>query len=405
MHRVGSRRRTLLTALAIVCCSAIPAACADGTGSAPASTTATVTTAATTAATTAGSTGAALSTAAATTTTAAPVVPRFDGPGPAPVGVRDLTVAGRPVTVWYPAAAPTAAPASYDLRDALPAAERPKLEALTGTTVAMAAGRDAPVATGGERAGLVVFSHGLAGYATQSSFLTVGLASWGYVVVSPEHRSRNLSAVLAGSFGSIGQPSDVDDLLAMIDAWTRPGSDVPGAALVDPARVAVVGHSAGGSAAIRAAADPRVRTYVAMAAPVAQSPPPSVPSLLIAGTDDAIAPVDRVRAAARALPAPRRYAEMTGVTHLGFMDICTVARDQGGVLAAAERAGVAVNPLVGRLFADGCDDKYPPVTRAWPAIQHLVVAHLRSVFTGTPTALGARGGLDRDDVRVDEVLR
>lgn len=401
MHRIGRRGRTLPSALAILCFGTIPIACANG--DVPAST-------AVTAATTAGTTPAtgattATTEATATTTTAVPSVPRFDGPGPAPVGVRDLTVAGRPVTVWYPAAAPAAATASYDLRDALPAAERPKLESLTGTTVTMAAGRDAPVATGGERAGLVVFSHGLAGYATQSSFLTVGLASWGYVVVSPEHRSRNLAAVLAGSFGSIGQPSDVEDLLAMIDAWTQPGSDLPGATLLDPARVAVVGHSAGGSAAIRAAADPRVRTYVAMAAPVAQSPPPSVPALLIAGTEDAIAPVDRVRAAARALPAPRRYAELSGVTHLGFMDICTVARDQGGVLAAAERAGVAVNPLVGRLFADGCDDGYPPATRAWPAIQHLVVAHLRSVFTGTPAAIGARGGLDRDDVRVDEVLR
>lgn len=401
MHRAGSRRRTLLAVLALVSCSAVPIGCADGSGDPPASTSAAV---GTTSTTTAASTAASTATTAAATTSP-PVVPRFDGPGPTPVGVRDLTVAGRPVTVWYPAATPTETLASYDLRDALPAAERPKLEAVTGTTVTMTAGRDAPVATGGERAGLVVFSHGLAGYATQSSFLTVGLASWGYVVVSPEHRSRNLSAVLAGSFGSIGQPSDVDDLLAMIDAWTRPGSDLPGAALADPARIAVVGHSAGGSAAIRAAADPRVRTYVAMAAPVAQSPPPSVPSLLIAGTDDAIAPVDRVRAAAKALPAPRRYADMTGVTHLGFMDICTVARDQGGVLTAAERAGVAVNPLVGRLFADGCDDKYPPASRAWPAIQHLVVAHLRSVFTGVPAVLGARGGLDRDDVRVDEVLR
>ena len=46
---------------------------------------------------------------------------------------------------------------------------------------------------------VVLFSHGFTGIRVQSSFLMSHLASWGMVVVAPEHPSRDLTNVLGGT--------------------------------------------------------------------------------------------------------------------------------------------------------------------------------------------------------------
>ena len=44
---------------------------------------------------------------------------------------------------------------------------------------------------------LVLFSHGFASFRTQSSFLTTHLASWGFVVISPDYIERGLGGLSA----------------------------------------------------------------------------------------------------------------------------------------------------------------------------------------------------------------
>jgi hypothetical protein len=41
--------------------------------------------------------------------------------------------------------------------------------------------------------------------------------------------------------------------------------------------------------------------------------------------------------------------------HLAFSDLCVIAAEEGGLLAVAQRYGVAVNPLIVRLARDGCE--------------------------------------------------
>ena len=209
----------------------------------------------------------------------------------------------------------------------------------------MAADRDLPPATDGGPFPLVLFSHGFAGYRLQSTFLTTHLASWGFVVASVEHPYRNLTAVFgdlsafAGSIGTDRSP-DVEQLLGAIDIVKAESND-PNSAIhglaVDTSHVGAVGHSLGGFAVFAAARDPRIESYVALAFPVGGSfvdpttpttiggpAPPAKPSLLIAGTDDAIAPLPRVEAAYASLPSPKRLTVIGGMTHLGFTDICAL---------------------------------------------------------------------------------
>ncbi len=341
---------------------------------------------------------------ATTAAVAASQAEAYAQPGPFPVGVAELTGGPVPITVFYPGLSGDEegkTRATYDLEAWLPPAEAAKITQAQTFSMDAYAGL-APADPDGGPYPLVVFSHGLAGYRLQSTFLTTHLASWGFVVASVEHPYRNLTAVfgdlgpLVAGLGSPESP-DVVQLIGAIDEVeaAATASTGPLAGLtVETTRVGAVGHSAGGFAAYGAAAtDPRIATYVALASPVGGSftastpttapavPPPDKPSLLIAGSADAIAPLARIQAAYDNLPAPKAFAVIDGVTHLGFMDICTLTSPgQPNVLEVAKGAGVAIPELISRLFADGCDTKFTAANTAWPAINALTTAELRGVL-------------------------
>ena len=118
--------------------------------------------------------------------------------GPYRVGVTTLQLAKGPlVEVWYPAVDGGTGTDSYDVRDYVPEAIRALLTADVPAGYEYAADRDATVAAG--QFPVVLFSHGYTGIRVQSTFLTSHLASWGMIVVSPEHPSRDLTNVLGGT--------------------------------------------------------------------------------------------------------------------------------------------------------------------------------------------------------------
>lgn len=307
-------------------------------------------------------------------------------PGPYVAGVRTLDLDGVLVEVWYPADASAASMPldEYDMRDALPPEMRARIAADEPTRFTSDAHRDAPASAEGPFP-LVFFSHGLGGFRQQSSFLTAHLASWGFVVAAPEHAERNLAAVLADDGLSDEAIPQIRAALAALSEDT---------ALVDPSRLALVGHSAGGGAiaALVDADDFDAQVWVSLASIAAPRAP--VQGLLMGGDNDLIAvPETVLRTFEDIEHDDKRYVSIGGAGHLAFSDICTIGRDRGGVLQIARDSGIEISDLVVTLATDGCRDTDLPAETAWPIIRHLTTATLRSALQGDPSGLEQNDGV------------
>jgi len=81
------------------------------------------------------------------------------------------------------------------------------------------------------------------------------------------------------------------------------------------------------------------------------------------------------------------------VTHLGFMDLCTIAADKGGIFQVAQASGVAIPDVIAHLTADGCAPTHTAATTAWPAVRHLTIAQLRAALGIDPAPVALDGSL------------
>jgi predicted dienelactone hydrolase len=183
----------------------------------------------------------------ATTTTA--VVAPFAGRGPFAVGVRRLTMdpAPLPLTVWYPALEDEAEEPSITYAYAFN-----MLAADSALALATYQGHGDPGASANPVEGpypLVVLSPGFAIRSSSYGWLAEHLASYGFVVASPQHHETLDPGVLWRS--AIERPQDVLRLLAYVDQEAQSDSWLAG--LIDTDTVAVVGHSYGGYTALAAA--------------------------------------------------------------------------------------------------------------------------------------------------------
>ena len=321
----------------------------------------------------------------------------YTGAGPHPVGVITLALAdGTPVEVWYPAAEGTTGSETYDLRDHIPEAIRALLTADVPAGLTYPAGRDAEAAEG--RFPLVLFSHGFSGVRMQSTILTTHLASWGMIVVSPEHPSRNLAAVLAALAPSDPQAS-VNDLTGALDLALAADGDATSTLHehVDSGLIAAVGHSAGGGTVLRAAvADDRITGFVSLASGALGSEDgaamPTVPSFFIAGSVDAVvSPDETTRPAFAAATSPSLLWVIEGAGHNAFDDFCTFGNGTG-IIGLAEASGLGpVLDSMGGLRALGEDGCIPPaldVDVTFPIINHAVTSWLRALFGIDAEAVG-----------------
>ena len=324
---------------------------------------------------------------AATSNAAKATPPVYESPGPYAAGVTTLDLPDRKVEVWYPAnksAAKGAVRDSYDLLTKVPPAIAALLPAGTDVTFETDAYREIKASKKGPFP-LVLMTHGVAGYREQLSYLATHLASWGFVVVSPDILERGLAAQL-------GSPPPVprDDIAVMRDAvaLVRAKSDAPGTlqGRVKKDGLAVTGQSAGGSSAIRyASSEPGVVTYIPISASTfnrateGQLTLPSIPSMWITGTADQIVPVASVEAAFKRASAPARFAAIDGAGHATVTDICPIG-GQGGLLGVADRAGLPIPAELKQLAVDGCQTGGAPYAEVWGAVQHLVTAQLRAAY-------------------------
>lgn len=327
--------------------------------------------------------------------------------GPYPVGVTTLQLVddsrvgeddGRPrpvvTEVWYPAVEDARGQPGfvYGLPDFL----RPEALALVDTggvavELPTDAVRDAAPRDDGERFPIVLFSHGSSGVRMQSTFLTVALASHGYVVAAPDHFGNTLSDTIID--GGMGQ----DDLL--VSFGTRPvdmlfvleqleslGASDPLGAIVDADRVGVAGHSFGAFTALRLLA-----LGHPFAAALAQAPPgpdivwlgnPATPPeavdadvMIQAGEADTTTPIDDARSIYDQLGGAKHLFTLRTGGHFTFSDMC---RLDSAAIEGAMMLGI------GAALDDGCAPGFVPAEIALPVQRHFAIGHFNAVLRDSP---------------------
>lgn len=336
-----------------------------------------------------------------TTTTFDPatLADAYEAPGPYPVGVTTATLAtGIAVEIWYPAVDGSTGTETYDVRDFTAPAIEALLTADVPATFSYSAARDASVRDG--KFPVVLNSHGFSAMRLASSFLTSHLASWGIIVVSPDHPTRDLFHAVAGLQPDVvTEPSQ--DLLDSLDLIIAKGSTVgdPFEGHVDADRVGAMGHSAGGGTVLEASLDPRIDGYVSMASGIGRSGDteapalPNKPSFFLAGALDGIADPARTHDAFEIVPAPSLFWKIDGMGHNGFDDFCTFGNGQG-IIGIAEASGLGAfldaQPQFRALGQDGCVPPAVPVGTTFPIVDHAVTAFFMHLFGNdrTPQGLG-----------------
>jgi len=264
--------------------------------------------------------------------------------GPFAVGVRTIDLSdplrpGRTLTteIWYPADASVAGQdgAAYSV-------EISDIAAMMGVDLPFSLGaielvktdavRDAPRAPADPAAGLVVFSHGFRGIRVQSTFLTVYLASHGYVVAAPDHQGNTIFD------GSATPEQSAKDRVEDFSFVTRemvvrardPGDFFAGA--FDVRRISWTGHSFGASMSILAGS---VDNREILSVPLAPAfddrmalvyNPPSydlrAALFVVGGTADTTTlPADQQLAYDRTV-APRYRVALDQAKHMDFTDVC-----------------------------------------------------------------------------------
>jgi dienelactone hydrolase len=331
-------------------------------------------------------------------------VAAYTGDGPYKVGVTTLELSDRKVEVWYPAdnAQVGSTPKDvYDVRTFLP----DWFNAYLGNfpwvvpTHETNAYRGVPAASGAFP--LTLFSHGAAGYRLTSTELTTHVASWGFIVISPDYLERGIQSALGNGPGAPRADTTVADeaITAVEAASASTGGLLSGH--VDGTKVYPWGHSAGGGTSLRLLQRPDVDTAIPMAAGFsaqslsdgsAVTPPPGKSVTWIGGQSDGVAAIANVRNGYDYTPGEKKIVEFSGAGHNnGFTEICEIGGvGLIGLVWAVGLQAVLPGALLS-LGGDGCSaPPYADSPVLWPQVGHFLVAELRyrSGLDPQPVGLG-----------------
>jgi dienelactone hydrolase len=325
----------------------------------------------------------------------------YVGPGPYAAGVRTVQLErGRQAEIWYPAPPASTAgltPDSYHITSFLSPFLRLFIPPSIDPTFTTTAFRDVPVAAG--RFPLVLFAHGFASYRLQSTFLTAHLASWGFVVISPDYPERGLSSL----FGSPTAPTRSNASVAQLavsEMVALDTGDDPLAGHVDTSRLFPVGHSAGGGASMDVAGRRTdVQSWISLSSGInaANGVPaalrdPTKAALWMVGADDHVVQPGSVQQAFDYTAGPRKLVVIPASGHNNAMsDICEIGKDRGGLIGIARSIGLALPDFITTLAQDGCTSPSAPSSEVWPIVRQFVTAELRyrAGLDAEPVGLGS----------------
>ena len=121
--------------------------------------------------------------------------------------------------------------------------------------------------------------------------------------------------------------------------------------------MAVGGHSAGGGAVEKLDDRPGLLVRMPMSAGGTTASPSLVSTLILGGMDDGIVAYSKLQSAYDTTPVKKRLVGVSNAGHGLPTDLCSLGRDQGGILQVGIKYGVQIPSLVATLASDGCGAK------------------------------------------------
>ena len=298
--------------------------------------------------------------------------------GPYDVGAVTVELPRYRLEVWYPALPQSAAAVDakiYDIRKALAPAEAEKVSDQDNPWQPCDCADGLPIENVSDPFPLVVFVHGTASFRTQTLGLVTHLASRGYVVAAADHPGLYLADTLALVCGY--EPTDSRDLEGdielAIETMRFPEGELEFLrGRVDLERIALIGHSAGGSAVASAADLPGVKAVIPLSGGT-RVDVPEVQSLFMAALEDSVVPASRSLEAYERSVGKRSYVALDGSGHLAFSSLCDTRNADGeNLLEVGESSGLCGTNFAGLLF--DCDPGYRPPDEINPPIYAAVTA-------------------------------
>jgi predicted dienelactone hydrolase len=183
-----------------------------------------------------------------------PDAPPYALHGPYWVGTREFVIdpeGERPILlrVWYPALNPEgiAESITYEVQWKLP------IPAVSDMVVMGHALNNALSDETGAPYPLVIFSHGFAAWLSAYAYIPEHIASYGFVVISPDHQESLDAGFTYDELweSSIERPQDIRRVLDYAETLTGQAGDME--QMIDMEHVAIAGHSTGGYTALAAA--------------------------------------------------------------------------------------------------------------------------------------------------------